>query len=263
MGALLDIANEKGIPVVEDAAQAIGAEYLGKRAGSIGTIGCFSFFPSKNLGAFGDGGMITTNNDELAGRIRVIRNQGAQPKYFHPMVGGNFRLDAIQAAVLRVKLKHLDSWSQKRLSNAAYYTKRFVELGLAGEEILVPQVVHERHVFNQYVIRTTERDSLRQSLKSVGIETEIYYPHPAHLQVCMNGARYQEGDFPASENACDTALALPIYPELEEAQMEYVISKIGAFYNASQAESRGKIRTFDDSSSPTRPSALQGSSYAG
>ena len=179
------------------------------------------------------------------------------------MVGGNFRLDAIQAAVLRVKLKHLDSWSQKRLSNAAYYTKRFVELGLAGEEILIPHMVHDRHVFNQYVIRAVERNSLKQSLKGEGIETEIYYPHPAHLQVCMNGSRYQKGDFPATENACETALALPIYPELEEAQMEHVISKIEAFYNASRAESRGKISTLDDSSSPTRPSVLQGSSYAG
>jgi dTDP-4-amino-4,6-dideoxygalactose transaminase len=135
-------------------------------------------------------------------------------------------------------------------------------LELAGDEILIPQAVHERHVFNQYVIRTTERDSLRQSLKSVGVETEIYYPHPAHLQECMNGARYQKGDFPASENACETALALPIYPELEEAQMEYVIARIEGFYNGSRAESREKISTFYDSSSPTRPSALQGSSSA-
>ncbi len=236
MDPLLRIAKERGIAVVEDAAQAIGASYRGKRAGTLGTLGCFSFFPSKNLGAFGDGGMVVTDDDDLADRIRRIRNQGAKPKYFHAVVGGNFRLDAIQAAVLRVKLRHLDSWSKKRRANAACYTKKFEQSGLVGGAIGIPRIVHEEHVFNQYVIRAGNRDSLKRFLSENGIGTEIYYPCPMHLQECLKGDTYSKGDFPESESAAESVLALPIYPELSQAELEHLISKIEDFYSNSGSE---------------------------
>ena len=235
MDALLEVANRRGIAVVEDAAQAIGASYGGKKAGTLGTLGCFSFFPSKNLGAFGDGGMVVTDDDGLAQKIRIIRNQGAKPKYFHAVVGGNFRLDAIQAAVLRVKLRHLDSWSEKRRSNAAYYTERFEQSGLAGEAIVTPSIVHEKHVFNQYVIRAERRDALKKYLYDNGIGTEVYYPCPMHLQECLKDYGHERGNFPYSEAATDSVLALPVFPELSQAEMDFVISKIEAFYRASQS----------------------------
>ncbi|HMK34430.1 MAG TPA: DegT/DnrJ/EryC1/StrS family aminotransferase [Desulfomonilaceae bacterium] len=230
MEPLLKIAEKHGIPVIEDAAQAIGTEYHGKRAGSLGIAGCFSFFPSKNLGAFGDGGIVTTNNAGLAESIRILRNQGSAPKYFHKLLGGNFRLDALQAAVLRVKLRHLDSWTEKRRENAAYYTRRFHELGLAGDKIIPPAVIRERHVFNQYVIVAKNRDKLREHLQSRGVATEIYYPVPMHLQECVADKRFKPGDFPVSERAAAEVLALPIYPELSTEQKEYVISEINEFY---------------------------------
>jgi dTDP-4-amino-4,6-dideoxygalactose transaminase len=230
MGLLLDIADRYGLMVIEDAAQAIGTEYLGRKAGSMGVCGCFSFFPSKNLGAFGDGGIVTTNDEALAERIRVLRNQGAQPKYHHHVVGGNFRLDALQAAVLRVKLKRLESWTEKRRQNAAYYSRRFEELGLAGAEIAPPPVIHERHVYNQYVIRATNRDGLKDFLATQGVTTEIYYPKCVHVQKCMVDGRHTPGDFPVSETAAASVLALPIYPELRVDQKEYVVKKIAEFY---------------------------------
>ncbi len=229
MEPLLQISQEKGIPLIEDAAQAIGAEYQGKRAGSMGTVGCFSFFPSKNLGAFGDGGLIATNDCELADRIRIIRNQGGNPKHHYRLLGGNFRLDAIQAAVLRVKLQYLDSWSAQRRRNADFYTARLHELGLA-EEVAPPQVVRERHVFNQYVVRAKDRDRLAAHLNEKGIGTEVYYPIPAHLQDCLNDGRYRQGVFPVCEAVCNEVLALPIYPELTEEQKEYVVTTIAQFY---------------------------------
>ena len=230
MGPLLEISAKYGLPLIEDAAQAIGAEYMGKRAGSFGLAGCFSFFPSKNLGAFGDGGMITTSDKSLADRIRIIRNHGSNPKYHHKLLGGNFRLDAIQAAVLRVKLKHLEEWTEMRRENAAYYTQRLNELGLTGEKIIPPPVVRERHVYNQYVVRVKNRDALREFLGSRGVGTEIYYPKAIHLQDCVIEGRYKHGDFPISEKASDEVLALPIYPELNSEDKEYVVSMIKEFY---------------------------------
>lgn len=230
MEPLLDIAREYGVAVIEDAAQAIGTEYRGKRAGGMGIAGCFSFFPSKNLGAFGDGGIVTTNDLEFSERLRILRNQGSDPKYYHRLLGGNFRLDALQAAVLRVKLKYLDTWTEMRRGNAAYYTKRFQELDLAGNEIIPPAIVRERHVFNQYVVRAEQRDRLRDFLGSRGVATEIYYPIPMHLQECLNHKRFKKGDLPSSERAADEVLALPIFPELSLEQKDYVVSVINEFY---------------------------------
>ncbi len=230
MEPIIKLAAQKGIPVVEDAAQAIGAEYRGQRAGSLGTTGCFSFFPSKNLGAFGDGGIITTNDEDLADRMRIIRNQGARPKYHHKIVGGNFRLDAIQAAVLRVKLKHLESWTEGRRSNAAFYTQRLQELGLADERVIPPTEKIGRHIYNQYVIRARDRDRLREFLNTKGVSTEIYYPKPLHLQECFSQGTYKLGDFPVAEEASASVVALPIYPELSLEQREHVVAMIAKFY---------------------------------
>ncbi len=230
MEPILHVAEKHGIPVIEDAAQAIGSEYRGRRVGSMGTVGCFSFFPSKNLGAFGDGGMVTTSDPNLAERIRMMRNHGSVTKYDHAVLGGNFRLDALQAAVLRVKLKYLDSWTGQRRQNAAFYTRRFQELGLAGNEVVSPEVVHERHIYNQYVIHAKDRDELKEFLKDKGVATEIYYPKSLHIQECMPDGRYRAGDFPVTEAACSSVLALPIYSELTLEQKEYVVSTIAEFY---------------------------------
>ncbi len=230
MDTLSRIADETNIPLIEDAAQAIGAEFNGRRAGSMGTFGCFSFYPSKNLGAFGDAGIITCNDAALAERLRIIRNQGTEQRYNHTLLGGNFRLDAVQAAVLRVKLKYLEVWTEQRRANAAYYTKQFRDLELAGVAV-PPRIVHERHVFNQYVIRAEKRDGLRSFLKENGIDTEIYYPKPMHLQECFLNGNYKKGNFPVTEASCKSSLALPIYPELLESQKYYVVSKIREFYS--------------------------------
>jgi len=230
MDPILAVAEDHGLVVIEDAAQAIGAHYRGRPAGSMGHVGCFSFFPSKNLGAFGDGGIVTTNDHQLAERIRVLRNQGMQPKYHHAVVGGNFRLDALQAAILRVKLTRLDGWIEARRANAAFYTRSFEETGLAGEKIIPPRVRFERHVFNQYVIRVRDRDALRDHLIANRVGTEIYYPKPVHLQECLKDFGCVEGEFPASEEASGCVLALPVYPELSLEQKRYVVSAIGQFY---------------------------------
>ena len=230
MNPLLEQAKRNGTPVIEDAAQAIGSEYLGSRIGSLGDVGCFSFFPSKNLGGFGDGGMITTNDANLARLIKQIRNQGSATKYFHDILGANFRLDALQAAVLRVKLKHLDSWTTKRRSNAEYYTKRLVETGVAPKYVITPEIVFERHVFNQYVIRAKNRDSLKNFLQDNRVVTEIYYPKPMHLQDCLGIHKKDFGSFPISEQAAGEVLALPIYPELTLDQKEHVVKTIQEFY---------------------------------
>lgn len=232
MDRIMEVAKRNGLWVIEDAAQAIGAQLNGNRAGTFGVFGCFSFFPSKNLGGFGDGGMVVTDDEQLAERLRIIRNQGAMPKYHHKIVGGNFRLDALQAAVLRVKLRHLDEWTEKRSSNAAYYSKRLHELGLAPEKVSTPETFCDRHVFNQYVIRVTDRDRLKQHLQESRISTEIYYPGPLHLQECMQQGRYKIGDYPTSESACRSVLALPVYPELTREQQEHVLQSIGLFYKA-------------------------------
>ncbi len=230
MKPVMELAQQHGTPVIEDAAQSIGTEYMGSRIGGIGTVGCFSFFPSKNLGGFGDGGMITTNDSSLAQLLKQIRNQGSATKYFHDIIGANFRLDALQAAILRIKLKHLDSWTEKRRSNAAYYTRRFIETGVSPKYVIPPNIVFERHVFNQYVIRAKNRDSLKNFLQDNRIVTEIYYPKPMHLQECLGPHKKDFGAFPVSEQAADEVLALPIYPELTLDQKDHVVKTIQEFY---------------------------------
>jgi dTDP-4-amino-4,6-dideoxygalactose transaminase len=216
------------VPVVEDACQAIGARYRGQQAGSIGTAGCFSFFPSKNLGAFGDGGLVTTTDAALAREVRLLRNHGAEPKYFHKRIGGNFRLDALQAAVLRVKLPHLGAWSEARRANARRYTALFEAAGLTDRVTLPVEPPGRYHIYNQYVIGVPERDRVRRELTAAGIGTEIYYPVPFHLQECFAGLGYTRGSFPHAERAADATLALPIYSELGEAQQQAVVDAIGS-----------------------------------
>lgn len=231
MGILGQLSKQREIPIVEDAAQAIGAEDRGRRAGSMGTIGCFSFYPSKNLGAAGDGGMMVTNDDQHAERLRKLRVHGEERRYHHSSIGMNSRLDAIQAAVLRVKLPYLDEWSDARRKNAAQYDQLFTDAGLA-EEIGLPLVrPGVRHIFNQYVIRVGDRrDALRDHLKKSGVGSEIYYPVPLHLQECFRYLGYREGDFPEAERAARETLALPVYPELTLDQQTYVVETIRQFF---------------------------------
>jgi dTDP-4-amino-4,6-dideoxygalactose transaminase len=231
MDPLMAIARRHGLKVIEDAAQAIGTEYKnGARAGTIGDVGCFSFFPSKNLGAFGDAGLCTTNDAELAETMRVLRVHGGKPKYFHALIGGNFRIDELQAAVLRVKLKYLDGWTAGRQRNAAYYDAAFADAGLGAKLSTPVALPGYRHIFNQYVVRAQNRDALRARLTERGIGSEIYYPVPLHLQKCFAYLGYRAGDFPQSERAADETLALPIYPELAQAQLAHVVATIAEFY---------------------------------
>jgi dTDP-4-amino-4,6-dideoxygalactose transaminase len=232
MDALLDIANRHALHVVEDAAQAIGAELAdGRRAGSIGSIGCLSFFPTKNLGAFGDAGMCTTNDPVLAQKLQILRVHGGEPKYYHAVIGGNFRLDELQAAVLVIKLEHLDDWTAARQRNAARYTDAFTAAGIE-EFVTVPTVSRgSRHIFNQYVIRAERRDELRAHLAERGVGTEIYYPLALHRQQCFAYLGHRPDEFPHAVRASEETLALPIYPELENAQLDYVVDKISEFYN--------------------------------
>jgi dTDP-4-amino-4,6-dideoxygalactose transaminase len=248
MDEIMKIAEQHNLYVIEDAAQAIGTQYKnGKFVGTIGHIGCFSFFPSKNLGCFGDGGLVTTNDDEIAKVLTIKRVHGGEPKYYHKVIGGNFRLDAIQAAVVNVKLPHLDSWSEKRRANAARYTELFIAAGLAEEtggvkfdsknKVLLPKAVYEHlsssvknyHIYNQYIIRVEDRDGLRDYLTKNDIGTEIYYPVPFHLQECFTDLGHKKGDFPISEFCANSSLALPIYPELNDDQLKFVVDKIGHF----------------------------------
>ena len=225
-------ADAKNIPVIEDAAQAIGAAWRGRRAGALGQIGCFSFFPSKNLGGFGDGGMITTSDDGLADRIRMLRVHGSRVKYVHEVIGLNSRLDALQAAVLRVKLTHLEDWSKGRERNATRYAGLFKEAGLLERVGLPAAAAENRHVYNQYVVRVPKRDQLRAFLQDNGVGTEIYYPLPLHLQACYKDLGYREGSFPQAERAAKETLALPIYAELTADQQAYVVDAIKKFYAA-------------------------------
>ena len=225
MAPLIDLSRERGIPIVEDAAQAIGAEWHGHRAGSLGSFGCFSFFPSKNLGGFGDGGMVTTNDAALAEKARILRNHGAKPKYHHKYVGGNFRLDALQAAVLGVKLHHLDSWTARRQANAATYRRLFAEAGLLGSISLPAELPFRRHIYNQFVIRSERRDALAAHLKSRSIGSEVYYPVPMHRQECFAGLTGPVA-LPEAERAAVESLALPIYPELTGEQQESVVAAV-------------------------------------
>jgi dTDP-4-amino-4,6-dideoxygalactose transaminase len=240
MDPILAVAKKHGLAVIEDAAQAIGSEYKGKRAGSMGTVGCFSFFPSKNLGAFGDGGAVVTRDTALAGRIRCLRGHGANPKYYHKMVGGNFRLDTIQAAVLQVKLRHLDAWTAQRQEHAAYYDQAFQKVGLAGKLLETPRVVQSRHIFNQYVVRFSQRDAVKDHLKQLQIGTEIYYPVPMHLQECFANLGHKAGDFPESEAAAQETLALPIYPELTTTQQQRVVDAVVSYYRSAGSISRSR-----------------------
>jgi dTDP-4-amino-4,6-dideoxygalactose transaminase len=231
MDPLMALAKQYGLKVIEDAAQAIGSEYKnGERVGTFGDVGCFSFFPSKNLGAFGDAGLCTTNDAELAERLAVLRVHGGKPKYFHALIGGNFRIDELQAAVLRVKLKYLDGWTEGRQRNAAYYDGAFAAAGL-GEQLRTPAALPGyRHIFNQYVVRARNRDALRTRLTERGIGSEIYYPVPLHLQACFAYLNYRAGDFPHAEQAAAETVALPIYPELERGQLAHVVETIAEFY---------------------------------
>ena len=248
MDEIVTIAKARNIIVIEDAAQAIGTQYKDDRyVGTIGDIGCFSFFPSKNLGCYGDGGLVTTNNDDLAKILTIKRVHGGEPKYYHNVIGGNFRIDALQAAVLRVKLPNLDNWSEKRRQNANRYTQFFVESGLAEatgktkfdskNKVLLPKAVYEKsgvknyHIYNQYIVRVDKRDELREFLTKNEIGSEIYYPVPFHLQECFKDLGHKKGDFPISEFSADKSVALPIYPELRDEQLVYVVETFKKFFN--------------------------------
>jgi len=226
MDAILEIARANRLMVVEDAAQAIGAAYKGQNAGTFGNVGCFSFYPTKNLGGYGDGGLVTTNDDELARLIKILRVHGSEPKYYHSFIGINGRLDAIQAAVLSVKLEYLNDWSESRRWVASYYSEHLKEL-----PIRLPNTEsYNTHIFHQYVIATSQRDALIQHLKQQGIETAIYYPVPLHLQKCFEYLKYKEGDLPESEKASRETLALPIFPEITLKEQDYVIGHIKNFF---------------------------------
>jgi dTDP-4-amino-4,6-dideoxygalactose transaminase len=230
MDAFMELARQYRLAVVEDAAQAIGAALAdGRRAGSIGDVGCLSFFPTKNLGAFGDAGMNVTNDDALQERMRILRVHGGEPKYYHSVIGGNFRLDELQAAVLVIKLKHLDDWTRARQSNAARYDELFGAADLGDAVQLPARVPGSRHIFNQYVIRVRRRDELRAHLTKNGVGTEVYYPVPLHAQRCFAYLEHDPADFPEAQRAAAEVLALPIYPELTPAQLEYVVRQIASF----------------------------------
>ncbi len=230
MDPIMEVAERHNLVVIEDSAQAIGAEYKGRRAGSIGQLGCFSFFPSKNLGAFGDAGMVVTNDPELAKKVMLLRGHGASPKYYHQIIGGNFRLDALQAAVLRVKLKYLDQWTAARQRNADVYRRLFEDSTLGKGDVTLPvDLSFSRHIYNQFVIRVRQRDQLRAFLRNNNIGSEIYYPLPLHLQDCFAELGYQEGDFSLSEAAAAETLALPVYPELTVEMQRSVVAAIQNF----------------------------------
>jgi dTDP-4-amino-4,6-dideoxygalactose transaminase len=233
MEPLMHCARSYGLRVIEDAAQAIGAANAREtRAGSFGDVGCLSFFPTKNLGAFGDAGMCVTNDAALAERMEVLRVHGGKPKYYHALIGGNFRIDELQAVVLNIKLRHLDAWSAARARNAAFYDAAFARARL-GDAVVTPRALPGgRHIYNQYVIRARGRDGLRQHLAAAGVGTEIYYPVPLHLQQCFAYLGGRAGDYPESERAAAQTLALPIYPELTKAQLQYVVDSIAAHYRS-------------------------------
>lgn len=238
MQPLLEIAQRHNLPVVEDAAQAIGADYLtfgqNGRAGTMGALGCFSFFPSKNLGGAGEGGLLTTNDDALAAQLRLLRVHGMQPKYYHQVIGINSRLDALQAAVLRVKLQYLDDWHAARQRNAARYNTLFAEAGL--EEVVTPvERPQRRHIYNQYTIRAAHRDELLKHLHANGVGCEVYYPVPLHMQECFAYLGYSAGDLPVTEQSAHEVLSLPIYPELTAEMQAYVVEQITKFYRSAQS----------------------------
>jgi dTDP-4-amino-4,6-dideoxygalactose transaminase len=226
MDPINEIAAARGIHVVEDAAQAIGATYNGRPAGVLGGVACFSFFPTKNLGAFGDAGLVTTQDRALASKVRLLRNHGAEPKYYHQLIGGNFRLDALQAAVLRVKLPHLARWNDARRANAATYRELFERAGLTARVGLPVEPEGRTHIYHQYVVRVPDRDRLRAHLSSRGVGTEVYYPVPFHRQACFAHLVSATDAFPHADAAAAEVLALPIFPELTREQQEHVVSSI-------------------------------------
>ena len=238
MDPILDAASRAGLAVVEDAAQAIGAAYKGRPAGGIGTCGAFSFYPSKNLGAFGDAGLVTTNDREFARRLRTLREHGMEPKYHHAVIGGNFRMDALQAAILRVKAPRLAVWTGARRENARRYRTLFQDAGLTDHVTLPPEPPERRHIFNQFVIRTARRDDLRAHLTERGIGTEVYYPVPLHLQPCFGYLGHRRGDFPVAEAAAGESLALPIYGELAPAQQQAVVCAVAEFVHTAERPRR-------------------------
>ena len=231
MDAILAIAQAHKLAVIEDAAQAIGAEWKGRRAGSLGDYGCFSFFPSKNLGCFGDGGLLTMQDPTKAKKSVVLRNHGSEPKYYHHLIGGNFRLDALQAAVVTIKLKYLDGWTAARQANAARYEKLFAQTDVVKSgKIALPAAKTNRHIYNQFIVRAENRDGLLAHLRAREIGTEIYYPVPLHLQECFRSLGHRPGDFPESERAAKETLALPIYPDLTDDMAAWVVGAIAEFY---------------------------------
>jgi dTDP-4-amino-4,6-dideoxygalactose transaminase len=232
MTPLLALARRRGVAVIEDAAQAIGARAEGRTAGTLGDLGCFSFYPTKNLGAFGDGGLVTTNDARLAERLRLLRDHGQHPKYHHALVGGNFRLDAIQAAVLRVKLPHLAGWTDGRRRNAARYRALFTAAGLTDRVTLPYERPDAFHIYNQFVIRIPDRDRVRERLTAAGIGTEIYYPVPFHRQACFADLGHDTARFPHADAAAAEVVALPIYAELRDDQLQRVVEAIGQALSA-------------------------------
>ena len=235
LNPIMSIAQRAAVPVIEDAAQAIGATYNGRSVGAVGAIGCFSFFPSKNLGAFGDAGLVTTEDAEMASRLRTLRNHGMEPKYYHALVGGNFRMDALQAAVLRVKAPHLAAWTEARRINAARYGSLFRDLGLLDRVVLPSEAPGRRHIFNQYVIRVPERDRLKAHLDAHRIGNEIYYPVPFHWQPCFQYLGYGPGSFPHAERAAGDSLAIPIFSELTIEEQRTVVGAIAEFLDGRSA----------------------------
>ena len=228
MDPIIDAASTNWVPVIEDACQAIGARYKGRQAGTMAAAGCFSFFPSKNLGAFGDGGLVTTNDAALAREVRLLRNHGAEPKYFHKRVGGNFRLDALQAAVLRVKLPHLARWTETRRENAGRYAELFRDANLLDRVALPVEPPGFTHIFNQFAVRLPNRDTVRDRLAQAGIGTEVYYPVPFHRQECFAGLGHHVEGFPNADRAAGSSLALPIYAELTRDQQAAVVDALAA-----------------------------------
>ncbi|WLR53240.1 DegT/DnrJ/EryC1/StrS family aminotransferase [Bacillus tianshenii] len=229
MDPINEIARKHSLAVVEDSAQAIGAEYKGKKTGELGTTACYSFFPTKNLGAYGDGGMIVANDDEVAERARVLRVHGSKPKYYHHVLGYNSRLDELQAAVLNVKFPHLETWIEKRQQAAQVYTELLNEK--LGDTVKTPYIAEQiKHVFHQYTLRVPKRDELQSFLKENGVASMVYYPKPLHLQPVFEELGYKEGDLPVTEKACQEALSLPMFPEIKREQQEYVVEKIVEFY---------------------------------
>ncbi|MEO8352101.1 MAG: DegT/DnrJ/EryC1/StrS family aminotransferase, partial [Chthoniobacteraceae bacterium] len=235
MEKIITLGKQHGIPILEDAAQALGAQHPLGSAGAIGEAGWFSFYPTKNLGAFGDAGMVVCRDDALAARIRALRNHGMEPRYYHPWIGGNFRIDALQSAILHVKLPHLDSWGAARRERAAYYREEFTRLGLLDRitlpvEAFAGSALPNHHIYNQFIVRTSERDRLREHLTRAGIGTEIYYPLPLHLQKCFGYLGYEKGAFPEAERAATETFALPIFPELTLDEQKEVVAQVAAAF---------------------------------